>query len=113
MKRMLFAALMALSAFSPSARAETWVRLAPWIYLDTDSIRRDGEFTYYIIMHSAEADRDPRASGAMASRTPTPARVNCSNADVWVNFGSGWELDEEPLYSDSPEARYLCPEWFR
>ncbi len=93
------------------AYAERWVRLAPWIYLDADSIRREGNFTYYVVMHSAAADLDPRASGAMANRTPTPSRVDCSTGEMAANFGEGWEVDDE-LTSADPLARYVCPQWF-
>ncbi|ANP47542.1 hypothetical protein ATE48_17350 [Candidatus Viadribacter manganicus] len=112
----LFAAAVVMSSLSVVgvAAAERWLQVDPWFYLDLDSIRRDGDgYTYFVMLHSAEQNRDPRASGALSGAAPPPDRVNCATGAIETPaFGGGWTVDDE-LYNDDPMARYLCPEWFR
>lgn len=115
MKRTLITALFTLlasAAMTAPAAALRWVQVAPWVFLDVDSIRHEGSFTYYVLAHSSQENVDPSAAGTWSGQNPDVSRVDCSNGEIAHQYGGAWEVEDD-LYSDDPVARYLCPSWFR
>ena len=92
------------------ATAERWVQVAPWFFLDLDSIRREGAITYYVMAHSSAADIDPRAAGMLWNIQPPVSYVDCNTGVIYEVENGAWVAVDE-LFSDDPSAPYLCPNW--
>jgi len=101
-------ALAVLFAVTGPARAERWVQLAPWIYLDLDSIRHEGQYVYYVVAHSSQQNVDPRSAGTWSGASADDVtRLDCSNGELaWLENGQ-WVVQDQ-LMGDERLVDYVC-----
>lgn len=102
---LLSVAIAALAALfvSAGARAENWVQRDAWIWIDMDSVSRNGVIVTFNIVHGRQENTSPAIAG---SGTPGRKRLDCATG---IMTAANPTDDDEPWPASQREISLLCP----